>query len=105
MIAPPATRPSGLPIDAIAVYAPSARARGDPSAKVAAISDSAAGDAPAAPIPCKARQTSSCHSSWASPPSSDATENSTSPATNTRRSPRMSPARPPSSRSPPKATE
>jgi hypothetical protein len=105
VIAPPATSPSGLPIDAIAVYAPRARARGGPSANVAAISDSAAGDAPAAPTPCSARQTSSCHSSWASPPSSDAMLNSTSPATNTRRRPRMSPARPPSSSRPPKATD
>ena len=55
----------------------------------------------APPTPCSARQASSHAWVVANPPSSDATENKMIPAMNTRRRPRMSPARPPSSSKPP----
>ena len=74
-----------------------------PSGNVVVTRDSAVGATTAAPMPCNARAASS--HSWvvASPPSSEASENTVTPAMNTRRRPRMSPARPPSSSSPPKA--
>jgi hypothetical protein len=87
----------------IAAYTPMARLRGDPSGNVVVARDSAVGATTAAPMPCNARAARS--HSWvvASPPSSEASENTAIPATKTRRRPRMSPARPPSSSSPPKA--
>ena len=80
---------------------PSARARSRPSAKLAVIIASTAGEAIAPPTPCAARAASSQPADCARPPASEATVNKTMPATNTRRLPRMSPARPPSSNRPP----
>ena len=88
----------------IAAYTPIARLRGGPSGKVVVTSDSAVGATMAAPTPCSARAPSSHAWVVANPPSSEATANRTMPAMNTRRRPRMSPARPPSSRRPPKVS-
>ena len=65
------------------------------------IRDSAVGATIAPPTPCSARAASSHAWVVANPPSSEATENKMIPAMNTRRRPRMSPARPPSSSNPP----
>ena len=55
----------------------------------------------AAPTPWTARAPSSHSGDCASPPSNDATVNNPMPTANTRRRPRMSPARAPSSSAPP----
>src|SRR5215469_10082456 len=81
-----------------------ARLRRGPSGKVVVIRDSAAGATMAPPMPCSARAPSSHAWLVANPPSRDASENRMMPAMNTRRRPRMSPARPPSSRKPPKVS-
>ena len=80
-----------------------ARLRGGPAGKVVAISASAVGATIAPAAPCTTRAASSHAGVVANPPASDAAENSTRPATNIRRRPSRSPARPPSSSSPPKA--
>ncbi len=79
----------------------SARVRSRPSAKLAAIRASTAGEAIAPPAPWMARAASSHAAEVARPPASDAAVNSVMPAMNTRRRPRISPARPPSSSRPP----
>ena len=101
---PPASRPTAAPPMLIAAYTPIARLRGLPSGKLVVISDSAVGATIAPPTPCRARAASSQACVVANPPSSEATENRMIPAMNTRRRPRMSPARPPSSSSPPKVS-
>src|SRR5206468_1603685 len=78
--------------------------RSPPSGKLVVISASAVGAITAPPAPCIALAVSSHHWLVANPPSRDAAENSSSPKTNTRRRPRMSPARPPSRSRPPKVT-
>src|ERR1019366_1730556 len=79
----------------------SARVRSRPSLKLEVISASTAGEAIAPPAPCTARAASSHAAEVARPPASEAAVNSTIPAMKTRRRPRMSPARPPSSSRPP----
>ena len=101
---PPATRPIAAPPPLIAAYTPIARFRGGPSGKVVVISASAVGAIIAPPTPWTARAVSSQACEVAKPPASEAAENSSSPATNIRRRPSRSPARPPSSSSPPKVT-
>ena len=81
-----------------------ARFRAGPSGKVVETRDSAGGAMIAPPTPWTARAVSSQAWSLANPPSSEATENKMMPAMNTRRRPRMSPARPPSSSRPPKVS-
>jgi hypothetical protein len=93
-----------MPPMLIAEYTPRARLRGCPSGKLELISDKAVGATIAPPTPCRARADSSHAWEVAKPPSSEATENKMIPAMNTRRRPRMSPARPPSSSSPPKVS-
>ncbi len=83
---------------------PSARVRSRPSAKLPTMSASTAGEASAPPTPCAARAASSQPAPVARPPASDETVNRVIPARNTRRRPRMSPARPPSSSRPPKVS-
>ncbi len=75
-----------------------------PSAKVVVTIDSAAGEIIAVPSPCAARAPLSQASLWASPPSSEASENSVMPTMNIRRRPKKSASRPPSSRKPPKVS-
>ena len=101
---PPAIRPTAAPPMLIAAYTPMARLRGGPSGKVVVTRDSAVGATMAPPTPWMARAASSQACVVAKPPSSEASENRMIPAMNTRRRPRMSPARPPSSSSPPKVS-
>src|SRR5439155_19783811 len=75
-----------------------------PSGKVVVIRDSAAGATSAPPAPCTARATSKKAGEVANPPTREAAENSSSPAMNILRRPSRSPARPPSSSSPPKVS-
>jgi hypothetical protein len=99
---PPAIRPMAEPDTATAENTPKARLRSGPSAKLVVISDRAVGAAMAAPTPCSARAASSQVAEVAKPPRNEARVKSRMPDTNTRRRPRMSPARPPSSSRPPK---
>ncbi len=101
---PPAIRPTTPPVTLIAAYTPMARFRGGPSGKVVVTSASAVGAVIAAPAPCTARAASSQAWVVANPPASEAAENKRMPAMNTLRRPSRSPARPPSSSSPPKAS-
>ena len=101
---PPTIRPTAAPPMLIAAYTPIARLRGGPSGNVVVIRDSAAGATTAAPTPCSARAPSSHAWVVAKPPSREAAENRMMPAMNTRRLPRTSPARPPSSSRPPKVS-
>ena len=73
-----------------------------PSSKTTVSSDSAAGDISAPPRPCSARAAMSRPRLPASPPSSEATANSTAPTRKTLRRPSRSASLPPSSRKPPK---
>jgi hypothetical protein len=66
------------------------------------INDRAVGAVMAAPIPWRARAASSQAAEVARPPRKEARVKTRMPAMNTRRRPRMSPARPPSSSRPPK---
>jgi hypothetical protein len=79
-----------------------ARFRGWPSGKVVMINARAVGAIIAPPAPWIARQTSSMAGLWARPPASDAALNTSSPTTNNSLRPSRSPARPPTSISPPK---
>ena len=99
---PPASRPRAPPAPATAPNTPKARLRSGPSAKLVVIRARAVGAAMAPPTPWRARAASSQPEEVARPPRNDARVKIRIPAMNTRRRPRMSPARPPSSRSPPK---
>ena len=79
----------------------SALTRSLPSGKELTTSASTAGEASAPPTPWMARAASSMPAVVASPPASEASVKTVSPTMNIRRRPRMSPARPPSSSSPP----
>ena len=99
---PPSSSPTAPPPTAIAAQTPSAFARSGPSLNVVVTIERAAGETSAAPSPCAPRATISHVSPFANPQSSDATVKSTRPARKTRLRPIRSPARPPSSRKPPK---
>jgi hypothetical protein len=99
---PPASRPMAPPATATAPKTPKARLRSVPSAKLVVINDSAVGAAMAAPTPWRARAASSRPDVVARPPRKEARVKTRMPAMKVRRRPRMSPARPPSSRRPPK---
>jgi hypothetical protein len=101
---PPRISPTAEPPIAIAAQTASARARSAPSLKVVEMIDSAAGEIRAAPKPCSARAPMSMPSLVASPSSRDAPVKITRPTRNNRLRPRRSPARPPSSRKPPKTS-
>ena len=101
---PPASRPTAAPPTAIAAQTARALARSAPSRKVVVTIDRAAGDTIAPPRPWRARATISHSEEGASPFSSEAPVKTTTPATNSRRRPMKSAARPPSSRKPPKAS-
>ena len=85
----------------MAAYTLRARVRCLPSGNVAAISDSAAGAAIAAPTPWSARAVIKQPSLVARPPNSDESENTRIPLMNSRRRPKISPGRPPSCKKPP----
>ncbi|MDH6553054.1 hypothetical protein M2162_007151 [Streptomyces sp. SAI-041] len=99
---PPASSPIAPPPAETAAKTPKARLRSGPSRNVVLTRERAVGEAMAPPTPWRARAARSWPSFWASPPSSEASTNSSTPQTNIRRLPRMSPVRPPSSSSPPK---
>ncbi len=100
---PPAISPAAPPPTLIAAYTPIARLRGGPCGNVVTMSASAAGATIAPPAPCTARAASSHVWEVANPPAREAAEKSSRPVTNIRRRPSRSPARPPSSSSPPNA--
>ncbi|GAA5198125.1 hypothetical protein GCM10023346_34560 [Arthrobacter gyeryongensis] len=102
--APPITSPKLAPIPAVAPYKATARVRSLPSGKLAVSRDREAGATIAAPIPCTARPAIAHQPAGATPISSDAIENTTSPTTKTRRRPSKSPARAPRSSRPPKTS-
>ncbi len=101
---PPASSPIALPPAETAANTPKARLRSGPSRKVVVISDRAVGEAIAPPTPWRERAASNCQPSWESPPSSEANTKRSTPKMKTRRRPRMSPSRPPSSSRPPKVS-
>src|SRR4051794_1872918 len=101
---PPKRTPAAPPAPATAPQTPSALLRSAPSAKVVVTIDSAAGEMIAAPRPWTARAVISQPSDCARPPASEARLKSTRPPMNTRRRPKRSAARPPSSRKPPKVS-
>jgi hypothetical protein len=84
---------------------PMARFRLRPSGKLVAMSDSAVGEAMAAPTPWAPRVRMSHVSLEARPPNSEATAKMAMPAMNIRRLPNRSPVRPPNSSRPPKVSE
>ena len=98
---PPNSTPAAAPLPPIAPQIPSALFRSAPSSNVVVMIASVAGEMIAAPSPCTARAAISTPIEPESPQASDATENSATPAMNTRRRPSRSAARPPSSRKPP----
>ena len=99
---PPTSRPIVPPEAPTAPQMPSALLRSAPSGKVVIRIESAAGVIDAAPIPCSARAAINIAPDGASPPSSDASANTATPATKTRRLPSRSAALPPSNNRPPK---
>ncbi len=102
--APPSTSPAAAPPDAIAAQTPRAFERSEPSLNVVVMIASAAGEMNAAPRPCSPRKPISIPDDVESPFSSEATEKTTIPARKSRLRPSRSPARPPSSRKPPKTS-
>ena len=101
---PPSTRPTAPPPTAIAAQTLIAFARSAPSANVVVMIESAAGAMSAAPRPCRPRQKMRTSELGASPFRSDATVKITTPMRKIRLRPTRSPARPPSSRKPPKTS-
>src|SRR4051812_25447252 len=101
---PPRSRPNAAPPAAIALQTPSAFVRSRVPGNVVMMIESAAGETSAPPRPCSARPAISIPDDWARPLSSDAAENTMTPATNSRLRPSRSAARPPSSRKPPKTS-
>ena len=101
---PPSTKPTAPPPTAMAAQTLMAFARSGPSAKVVVMIESAAGAISAPPRPWSPRQRIRSSELGASPLSSDATVKTTTPTRNTLLRPMRSPARPPSSRKPPKTS-
>ena len=101
---PPSSRPNAPPPAAIAPQTPSAFVRSEPSANVVVMIDSAAGETSAPPRPWRPRKATSWPALVASPLSREATEKRITPAMKTRLRPKMSAARPPSSRKPPNSS-
>jgi hypothetical protein len=98
---PPRSTPAAAPNPPTAPHAPRAMFRSRPSSKVVVRIESAAGEIVAAPSPWRARKEMSDVSLHESPQRSEPSEKSTRPTANTRRRPRRSALRPPSSRKPP----
>ena len=83
---------------------PIAFARSAGSVKSVIISESATAETTAPPRPCTARAPTSSSCEVESPQASDASVKSAIPIRNSRRWPKRSPSRPPSSRKPPKVS-
>ncbi len=98
---PPKSTPAAAPLPPIAPQMPSALFRSGPSSKVVVMIESVDGDTIAAPKPCTARAATSTPVDPARPQTREAIEKISTPTRNIRLRPRMSPARPPSSRKPP----
>ena len=101
---PPSRRPTAPPPAAIPPQMPSALVRSGPSGNVVVMIARAAGETSAAPKPCSARKPIRASDDQARPLSSEATENTITPAMKMRLRPRMSAARPPSRRKPPNSS-
>src|SRR3954471_15044400 len=101
---PPSSTPAAPPAPPIAPHAPSALLRSEPSVKVVVMIARLAGEMIAPPSPWVARAAISIPWLEASPPTSEATEISSRPPTNTRLRPSRSAIRPPSSRKPANAS-
>ena len=89
------------PPDATKPKMPIALARSAGSVKSVIISDSETADATAPPSPCTVRAVTSIHCVVERPQASEASVKRAIPARNSRRWPKRSPSRPPSSRNPP----
>ncbi|GAA2770437.1 hypothetical protein GCM10020219_044000 [Nonomuraea dietziae] len=98
---PPTSTPTAAPVPPIAAQTASALVRRSPWKAVVMVA-SAAGDSSAAPTPCSARPAMSVAPSGARPHSSEASVNRASPPSSTRRAPKASVSRPPSTINPPK---
>ena len=98
---PPSSTPTAAPAPPSAPQIPSALLRSAPSSKVVMTIESAAGEMIAAPRPWIARAPIRTLSDEARPQRSEATVKTTTPTRKTRRRPKRSAARPPSSRNPP----
>ena len=95
--------PTTKPEPPIAAHTPSALLRSAP-VNIVVIADSAAGATSAAPTPCATRAAISSAPDPVRPQASEPSVNSTMPASSTRRRPRVSASRPPSSMRPPNAS-
>lgn len=101
---PASSRPPAVLTAPAAVHTAIARLRGAPSSNMLSTRASPLGAASAAPMPWTTRIAVSSSTSDASPRTAAAAVNRATPVRNTRRRPRMSPALPPSSSRPPKAS-
>ena len=99
---PPSTSPVAPPAAVIAAKTAIARWRAGPSGKVVTTSESAVGEAIAAPSPWTTRAAINSVGLPARPPASDETAKRPTPIMSIRRRRSRSPRRPPSSRKPPK---
>ena len=102
VIGPPISHAAVPPMAPVEPQTPSALLRSGPSGKVVMTIDSAVGVIIAAATPCTTRAVSSAVLVPARPAPSEARANRIVPATNMRRRPSRSAARPPSSSRPPK---
>src|SRR5436190_1651639 len=100
---PPKSTPAAAPLPPIAPQMPSALLRSEPSPNVVVMIASVAGEMIAAPRPWTARAAISTPIEFARPHAREAAEKTAIPIMNMRLRPSRSPARPPSSRKPPKA--
>ena len=98
--APPSSTPTAAPAPPSADQTPNALVS-SPPVNVRTMTESAAGDIAAAPMPCRARPISSISMLVAKPASSEASVNIVRPVRTTGRGPTMSAAFPPNSISPP----
>jgi hypothetical protein len=104
VIGPPTSHAAVPPMAPVEPQIPRALLRSAPSGKVVIRIDSAVGVMVAAATPCRARAVSSASVEPASPAPSEASANRPVPTMNTRRRPKRSAARPPSSSRPPKVS-
>ena len=101
---PPSSTPMLPPPEATKPKMPIAFARSAGSVNRVIISESATAETTAPPSPCTARAATSMPCELARPQASEATREERIPTRNSRRCPKRSPSRPPSSRKPPKVS-
>src|SRR5215471_308059 len=102
---PPSSSPTAPPAPAMAPKTPNALPRSPGSVNVTVSVDSAAGASIAPNAPCAPRPITSTANPLAAPPTADAAANPIRPMISIRLRPTRSDSRPPSSNSPPKASE